>query len=251
MGSDVHSIGRHNLDTSSLEALAKDISNRFRANVVYGVDDIFEFDWDGFPRASCFQYWVFGRVEYPNAEKTLLLTDQYYSYHIVQSRYGDEGYKLPYFVQDDYNKSEFDEALNNVCFELKEEYPEKDDYGTIYNDTFHNWYNYFNSRWYSFCEAFTKEDKNQYLPSYVTEYRREVMSFFKKIGGAETFYFNDQGATQYMVETFYDWQTILKEIETNFKETTLYISDFMKYKKLLPKHEYPLAFYDDFADLRK
>ncbi len=49
MGSDVHSVGRHNLDTSSLESLARDISNRFKANVKYGVDDTFYFDWDGFP----------------------------------------------------------------------------------------------------------------------------------------------------------------------------------------------------------
>ena len=239
------------MDASSLEVLAKDVAKSFKANVKYGVDDIFDFDWDGFPRAAYFQYWVLGRVEYPDAEKTLLLTDQYYLYHIVQSRYGDDAYKLPYFAENDSNKAEFDEALNNVCFELEEEYPEKDNYGTIYNDTFHNWYNYFNSRWYSFCKAFIKEDDNEYILSYVSEYRCEVMSFFEKIGGTETFYFNDQGSTQYMVETYYNWQTILKEIETNFKDTTLYISDFMKYKKLLPRNEYPLAFYDDFADLKK
>ena len=251
MGRDVHSVGRHNLDTSSLEALAKDLSNRFKANVVFGVDDSFNFDWDGFPRNPSYQYWEFGRVEYPDAEKTLWLTDQYYLYHIVQSRYGDEGYKLPSFTEDDFNKSEFDEALYNVCFELHEENPTYDDYGIIYNDTFHNWYNPFIERWWSFCCAFTEEDDKGGLLSSVTNYRCEVMSFFGKIGGAETFYFDDQGSTQYMCETYYDWQNILKEIETNFKDTTFYISDFMKSKKLLPKHEYPLAFYDDFADLRK
>ena len=91
MGRDVHSVGRHNLDTSSLEALAKDLSNRFKANVVYGADDFFFFDWDGFLRGATGEDWVFGRIDYPDAEKTLWLTDQYYVHHIVQSRYGDEG----------------------------------------------------------------------------------------------------------------------------------------------------------------
>lgn len=35
MGHDVHTIGKHSLNTSSIESLAKDISERLKANVEY------------------------------------------------------------------------------------------------------------------------------------------------------------------------------------------------------------------------
>lgn len=37
MGADVYTVGRHNLDTNSLESLAKDLSDRFKVNIQYGI----------------------------------------------------------------------------------------------------------------------------------------------------------------------------------------------------------------------
>lgn len=254
MGHDVHNIGSHNLNTSSLEALAKDLSNRFKANIEYGVYDTFPFDWDGFHREASFDYWVFGKIEYPNAEKTLWLTDEFYLHHIVHGRYGNNAYRLPYFTEYNSHKYELHDAINNVCFELRDNYAD-DEYGTIFNDVFRDFQDYFYSRWWSFCRTFTEEnfygnDWENIYHTGVYEYRKKVMDFFQKIGGSEVFYFDDQGESQYLTETYYDWETIRKEVEIGFKETTLHISEFMKEKKLLPKGKYPKAFYDDFADLK-
>jgi len=250
MGHDVHTIGRHNLDTSSIDALAKDISLRLKVNVEFGVFDKFSFDWDGFFREPSYEYWAFGKINHPKAEKTLWLTDEFYAYHIVWGRYNENAWQLPYFTQYESHKYELEEAVNNVCFELRDN-AEDEDYGTFFNDTFHNWYNYFYNRWWSFCRAFVENENQEICFSNVINHRKKTMDFFNLIGGSETFYFDDQGASQYLTETYYDWNSILNEVDKNFKDSTLNISEFMKHKNLLSKDNYPLAFYDDFADLRK
>lgn len=254
MGHDVNNIGRHNLNTSSLEALAKDLSIRFKSNIEYGIYDTFWFDWDGFPREPSYNYWIFGKIEHPNAEKTLWLTDEFYPYHIIYGRYGNNTFKLPYFTESDYH-NELIEAIDNVCFELRDN-ADDDEYGTIFNDVFYDFHNYFNNRWWGFCRSFTNDNNFMNIRSwddiYYTEmynYRKIVMQFYRQIGGNEVFYFDDQGKTQYLANGFHDWKTILKEVAENFKETTLNISEFMKNKILLPKDTFYLAFYDDFLDL--
>lgn len=249
MGHDVHTIGRHKLNTSSLKALAKDISKHLCVNVEYGVYDTFCFDWDGFFREPSYKYWVFGTINNQEASKTLWLSDEFYSYHIVWSRYGEMALDLPYFTQDDSNELELKEAVNNSCFELTTK--GKDEmYGYFFNDTFNNWYNYFNNRWWCFCRAFMKNNDQEVCFSDVVIFRKETMEFFELIGGSEAFYFDDQGASQYLTEVYYDWNRIVSEVEKNFKDTTLNISQFMKHKKLLEEDDCPLVFYDDFKDLK-
>lgn len=256
MGHDVHNIGRHKLDTSSLVALAKDLALRFKAHIEYGVYDTFWFDWDGFPREASYAYWVFGKIEYPGAQKTLWLTDEYYQHHIVYGRYGNDAYKLPYFNSDKFYQQELKDTINNLCFELRDN-ANNNEYGTIYNDVFHDFYNYFYSRWGSFCRSFTNDynlmDIRTWDDIYYTEmykYRKQVMQFFRQIGGSEVFYFDDQGESQILTDVYYDWKTILKIVAENFKDTTLHISEFMKNKHLLPKDTFYLAYYDDFTDLQ-
>lgn len=253
MGHDVHTIGKHNLDTSGIEALAKDISHRLNVNVEYGVYDTFWFDWDGFFREPSYKYWVFGKVTYPKAEKTLWLTDEFYTYHIVWERYGENAWLLPHFIEDKFNELELRDAINNVCFELRDN-AESKDYVTFFNDTFHDRYNFLYNRWWGLCRTLTGEstwlkDWDDIYTSEFYKFRKEVRQFIKAFGANEVFYFDDQGETQYLTAMYYDWETILKEVEVHFKMTTLNVPDFMLKKEYLARDNYPLAFYDDFSDL--
>jgi len=248
MGHAVHNIGQHNLDISSFEALAKDLSQRFQANVEYGAFDDFYFDWDGFFREPSYEFWQFGKVYYPGSQLNLMLIDQYYLYHFVYLRYGEDTYQLPCFVEDDLSMRELLKALNNVCYEFRD-FENDIQYGIIFNDTFHDWYDSFSMKWYSFCRAFTEEDNDEYFLSEVMVYRRQVKAFFEKVGGTEAYYFDDQGESHYLTHDYYEWAGIKDEVKRNFKETTLNISEFLKDKRPFPKGEYPLAFFDDFGDL--
>lgn len=249
MGHDLSTIGHHHLDTSSLEALAKDLSIRLQANVEYGIFDMFPFDWDGFHREPSYENWIFGKIEFPNSETTLLVIDLFFMHHINYNIYGDDAFNLPYFREYKSNIEELKEAIGNVCFEIKNQ-TINDDYGIIFNDSFINYYNYFDWRWWTFCRAFTLEDDDDYLLDYVNLFRSDVLNFVQKLGIKEVFHFDDQGDSQYLAENYYNWQTILEEVDSHFKETTLNISQFMKHKNRLPFDQFPLAFYDDFADLK-
>lgn len=255
MGHDVSTIGNHKLDTSSIENLAKDLSVRFEANVEYGIYDDVWFDWDGFEREASHEFTFFGTIIYPGATKTLKLFDKFFQHHIVINRYGKLASRLPYFSKYKHNLVELEDAIDSVCFEIYD-YDNGIDYGTIYNNIFWDFLNHFDARWWSFCRAFTVlngvyEHKiwNEIYESTMFQYRKDIRALFMKIGGTEVVYVDDQGKSQYISETYMDWEMIVKELDDNFKDTCLNVSEFMKKKRLLPENEYPLAFYDDFADL--
>jgi hypothetical protein len=246
MGSNVRIIGRHNLDISSLESLAKDLSSRFKANVKYGIYDDVGFNLNGMDRNPKFHHSIFGTAKYSHAKKNLILTNEFYHHHLVLDRYGDDAYNLPYFVE---NKEQLDEAKENKCYELLDEVTDED-YGTIFNDTFHNWYNYFEHRWIGLYSPFIEKPFYRSTIKEVNSFRYKVMSFFEKIGGAEAYYFDDQGESQYLIETLYNWQNIVKEVETNLQNPVVRLSEFMNNRKLYAEDVYIAAFYDDFADLK-
>jgi hypothetical protein len=246
MGHDVHIIGRHQLDTSSIGSLARDLSSRFHTGVTFGYYDIFDFGLEGDDRTPPFQYVALGKIEHPNADRSLWLTDEFYLLHMLIEKYGNQVYDLSWLKQHGYVKSEIDEAINSVCFELRDNTNDVD-YGTIYNDTFHDFYNYYHNRWWSFCKAFTENNDGVFL-EYVNSFRKKVKAFFEKIGGSEVVYLDDQGPTQHWVHSNNNWHTIQSGLKKEFKASTLHIPNFMKQKKRLPSGQYPLAFYDDFSD---
>lgn len=249
MGHDLRIISQHKLDTSSLEKLAGDLSTRLHVNIDYGYFDELGCTLDGESREATKKRVVCGKIEYPGGEKTLMLDDQYHQLRQLIRRYGGRISELPYFKKDDYYQSDIREALQTDCFEL---YDEAEDvyYAKIYTDVFDNWYNCFYSRWWSFCRAFTEYDKEGYLLAYVTSFRKEVKSFLEKVGCAEAFYFDDQGESAQFTYDYYPWETIRAEVEANYKESTLQISDFMKQVKRRPIGDFPFVFYDDFEDLK-
>lgn len=74
MGHDVYNVRRHNLNTSSIEGLAEDLSKRLKANVEYGYYDTFFFDWDGFYREASYNFLKFGVIKFPGAHTERFLT---------------------------------------------------------------------------------------------------------------------------------------------------------------------------------
>lgn len=250
MGHDVSTIGNHKLNISNIEALAEDLSKRFKSNVEYGYYHQYWFDINGNEIEPSYENVVLGKISFaPSSNQTIWLSDEYYQIHQIINKHGDSYIKLPCFAESDSLKLEFESAIKGVSFELRD--VENDiDYGTIYNDTFRNSLHSFDSRWWSFCKAFMEQSDIWSVGfNAVNYYRKQILNLFATIGGDKVVHLDDQGDTQYLTYGDYNWQEILNELNAEFKETTLNISEFMKHKKLLPKDKYPLAFYDDFNDL--
>ncbi len=252
MGWDVSTRGTHQLDVSGLEVLAQDLSQRLQANVVYGVFDKFYFDWDGFWREPSYEYWIFGRVEFSGAKKTLMLCDEFYAYHIVYSKYGELAYELPVFR--DYDRQQLKDSIGSVCYELRDK-DSGEDYATIYNDVFDDWYDHYGPRWFCFCACFTSQqygglyEWDEVYNTSMYEFRKNVRDFYKKIGGTEVYYLADQGRLQHLACEYYNMDDLRREIKEYMEEGLLNVSSFMKKKELLSSDEGVLGFFDDFDDL--
>ncbi len=249
MGHDVRAIGNHKLDISNLKALAKDLSKRLSAHVEYGYNQYFWLDIDGNEIEPSYDNIIFGRIEHPASNQTIWLSDELYQMHEIIAKHGERFMELPCFKDGSFLKLEFDRALKGVDYEIRD-IENEIDYGTIFNDTFHGFNSHYCERWWGFCRTFMEPDS--YLQGNmdaVIKYRKQIMELQKIMGGTEVVYLDDQGETQYLNEGDYNWQDILNELNTIFKETTINVSEFMKHKNRLPKDVYPLAFYDDFKDL--
>lgn len=251
MGHDVYNVRRHNLNTSSIEGLAEDLSKRLKANVEYGYYDTFFFDWDGFYREASYNLLKFGVIKFPGAHTTLRISDENYFYHIIYSKYGEDAFILN-CLSNENERIELLDSIDSVKYELFEchEFNQKA-IGKIFNDTFHDHYTCFNGRWSGFCIAFTEEDKNGYFIDQVIKFRHEIHNFYKIIGVTETFYFNDQGESAYLTYSYYNWSDLKNEVELFFRDATLHIPNFMKYRNLMPINLFPFVFYDDFSDFEK
>lgn len=69
MGQDVFAQGNHKLDISSIEALANDVSKRFRANVGYGYYDQYWWDINGIEIEPSYEHIEFGYIPFANAKE--------------------------------------------------------------------------------------------------------------------------------------------------------------------------------------
>ena len=166
-------------------------------------------------------------VQYPNAEITLTLTDELYFYKIVLARYGNDAFKLPFCADNEWETEKLMMAQNNeVEFELRDNNNNKW-YGTMYKDVISDFYNIYCPRWSSCCRPFTKERDDFYRTVFYNKYfRQEVFDFFQKTGGSEAYYVDDQGESCGIMDKT-KWDDIVNEINTNFKATTLKLSEYM------------------------
>lgn len=248
MGHDVCHIGKHNLNTNSLEELASDLSNRFQVSVEYGYQDMDSFDFVKGEFINTFDFFTLGKVEFPDSDVKLFLQDEFLQKKLIYQQYGEDLFSLPNFNQMHVDVSEFREAISNQCFELHDFNNDKS-WGSIFNDSFKCNYYHWGPRWWSFCRVFTIE--HHYYSNFdsINEYRTQLLNFFNKVGCQGVIHCDDQGSDQDLSFNIYSWNDLLSEIENRFGDKVLNVSQFMNEKKLREINGFPPIFYDDFTDL--
>ncbi|HSH51566.1 MAG TPA: hypothetical protein VK982_07570 [Bacteroidales bacterium] len=247
MGHDIVGIGKHNLNTNSNEELALDLSKRFKVNVEYGYQDNDKFDIKTGESISTYRLVKLGRIDYPKAKTTVVLMDEYYQLHQYYNQYGNDVYQLHGIEKNEFLKEMIEHSLGKIYYQFFDPVDENY-YCTIYNNTQECGTLYF-GRWWELCWQFTDKNNDEEIKRF-NEYRKSLMEFQKIVGGNDVVYLDDQGATEYLTFGDYLWEGILNELKTKFNKTTLNISEFISKEKFTPLKDYPLAFYDDFKDLK-
>lgn len=262
MGRDVTALSRHNLDVSSIEALAKDISNRIQYNVEYGYWAYEDYSkMLNIPYQSDFT--VLGTAIFnPNRDTIYRLIDDKYQDRELLARYGDELFSMKNYIfssEEILKQEEIDELKEEILqYNIDLTSPITDnDFCTIGKHLLINNFDYY-SRWWDFCSVIIEED---YLDNslHFLKYRKKMMFYSKLFGGDKIFYIDDQ--SNYLKgigqgdELDYTWDELEKIIYERVNNEVVSISEVMldyRVKDTLAlNREFPLAFIDDFKDLPK
>lgn len=251
-------LANHSLDTSSLENLALDLSNRLQMNINYCYIDTCEMNPDKTSRNPSYNEIVLGRVGNYKSDKTYTLTEHQYELKKIA---------LQILGKDNLEKNESDDALT---IELKDSFKEVEYdleylaphyeklYFTIHKKTMEVWYED-SLYWRSFCENVTFNTDEDYS-IFINKWRNRNREWIVKLRGSSMFVCCNEAESFTVLEkgiTDSWWSTKKFTLET-FKEKLLPISKhFQSHFYLSQKsgfyyeteHELPLAFFDDFKDL--
>lgn len=260
MGRDVVSLSRHNLDVSSFETLAKDISNRIQFNIEYGYWANENYSkmlntpcQDGFTKLG-------SEIFNPNRDTIYRLCDENYQEKLLYEKYGDELFSMKEYNYGDeisLTQSEIEELKSEIYiinFELCSEIT-----GTVFciigENFLRNKFDYFLG-WWGFCGTLIDECYDYHIPDFI-KYRKNMMRYCKLFGGNKIYYLDDQ--SDYLKgigqgdEFEYYWIELIKEIYKRANNDVVSISKIILNhnfkRKLAFNKEFPLVFFDDFKDL--
>ena len=248
MGHDIVTIGRHTLNTSDIHSLASELGQRMQANIMFGYPDDYSYYSDITVKPT-YASIALGTIETPGAAATYDL--QQYNYQLQQyyKEHGDKLFEEQFFKENGSMVQSVKQELAEINFELHLNNKEGS-YAYIYKDTVDIIFFYYN-RWGSICKLFTTENNFDTDFKGFNTFRKNLQSAINKFGSDEMVYLDDQGETGQFIYGDYTWQQIQEELATKFAGQVLNISAFMKDKKPRKAGDYPLAFYDDFSDLKK
>ncbi len=263
MGHDISPIGNHNLNTANLQVLAEDLSARLDINIEYGYVGIEPFfkllDQDLTKRII-----IIGTIIRDENFKTFRLLDDNYQDKELYEKFGDKwfdnpdwGYQGGKTPKSDWIAAKKREILSpnfglNILSDIDT------DSLCIHKECYSNYIPYF-SRWWTFCRTFV-EDNFQYgdsLPA-LLGFRTELMRYTALLGGDKMYYLDDQSKELRGVgqggEGDLNWSEleayILDKTAPLMLNVSLFMTDTNYRDAFIAQKEYPLSFYDDFADIK-
>ncbi|MFY7740705.1 MAG: hypothetical protein ACOVQC_09325 [Flavobacterium sp.] len=261
MGRDLVPIARHNLDVSSFEALAKDISNRMQFNIEYGYyDSEKNCELLGIPFVEEF---ISLGIAYFNKERDTIyrLIDFSYQEKLCYEKYGDALFSMAIYNYSDeevfHSQEEIEEKkwiLSELSYDLQ--YTSNgNSLAEIGREVINLDFEYF-SRWSFFYNIVIYENYEEHIADF-NKFRRNMMRFCELFGGDKIYYIDDQNRLLKGIgqsdELLYSWnelEIILKERLSDFIISIPKMMTDKYYKRSFQTcKNYDLGFVDDFSDL--
>ena len=265
MGHDIVPIGNHQLDVTNIEKLARDIFKRLHINIEYGYFGRKEhFELLGEAREN--DWVVLGKLTTNKSDKYYKLIDEKYQEKQLISKFGtDIVYDFRFWSsilqKGDDTKSLGDSVLDEVVYAtyaLEYEWLDEFHYLNIYDEHFENLFTYY-GRWWYFCRFFLEKRYNDdYDLESFNKYRKDLLDISYKLGGDKLLFLDDQSEVLTGVgggeEYRYTWQALQDFVFEKTEPLCINIPNFLENKAyrstFYQKKAYPLAFVDDFSDLK-
>ncbi len=159
MGHDIVPIGNHKLNTSSLEKLAEDLSNRININIKYGYWGETEY-FELLNEKGNDDLIILGEINKHKSFETYILVDEKYMIKKLYRKYGDKLFKIPKLLYYLKNKTSNEDIIIQIKKEIALpnfdlELINGNKYLNINKEHYSNNIPYF-LRWFSFCDIFTE-----------------------------------------------------------------------------------------------
>ncbi len=269
MGIEVETISNHNLDTSNIKALAKDLSNRLNVNIEYGYFNSPSYNKFLKLADNSTSEVVLGEIIIDKKLPKLFLEDNRYQVKELYKRFGMDIFKEPEIVNSFITRFSVDEViqihkeyLSSEHYSL--EWPSKTQYyiyyAVIYDQVVLYGTDYYAS-WFMLEDILTSwsfEDDCEF--GSILEFRKEVHKITNLFGGTHAYYFRDDLEPQHIgssVEDIeLDWQLFEKTIENMWDKKSRFI-DLPEYfiseeyrNHIHDNYFWNLIIKDDFRDLK-
>lgn len=247
MGKDIQAFHGHTLDTSSIEALAHDISKRLEINVSYG----FQNNGD-LAELTGYQGWdkvALGTVMHKPKTSHYWLLDEHYIDKLLFNKYGNELINQPTFKKYGSTNAcgpEWIKSIHTVNYQLESE---SGNYWMHILKHVISSDEYYYGRWFQLCravcEGFYLDNDYKKENDYLSEYRRDVLNLAKSLGGNEVIYTYDPICDEYeeqAAEEELTWDQFTKYIDSKIGSYVYDIPAIFTNKRvselLKKKHEY-------------
>lgn len=254
MGHDVNIIGKHRLNTESVEALANDLSDKLGANIVYGYHEVFQWEiCDNTKELNLSDGsgdWVeLGRVISHPGEMDIQIRDYYYQARLISQAVSSKSLNI--ISPNDSLIEELNNAENWFDIERLKEDGSRVELSYVFKDLF-SMYGDPGGRWSGFVHRLGQREPGP-EPHSINCFRNEVKSFADKLGCDSVYYIDDQGPAM-EVEYTGLWDDVVSKLKSISDENPE--MEIISIPELLLNVDYggPLnysdTYYDDFSDLK-
>lgn len=219
MGVDICSMGNHNLDTSNIEIVARQLSEIFKINIKLGYQIPYDFDEKGMVyNDSNYELKIIDEIVFSEGSEWFLLVDELHFASILLEKYSDEYVsKINDSELDDWEKSNLLNLVSAFKSDLKkyELFEQREGDSELYDmysiDIMKDYLSISIDdpfRWYGFVENLKSPDYTSFFRHYI----QKVREYYQKVGGTEIIYFPDQGTSQLIWDRYEDslWKEIKK-----------------------------------------
>ncbi len=229
MGWDIISVGQHNLNTSSIKNLAKDLSERLDVNIIYGSFEVATYCKKTHTLIVDFKrgFVEFGRfIRNDDSDRIYHLVDDSHSHKEILN--GVKNLQtLNIDIKGDYYSGKT-AILKEILDNFHRDYVKCELYATDTNIL--NLYEIFSVdilkdtvlvdikepfRWFGFLDIFKKEIE-EHRKKYFFEYRKQLKRLYTSLGANQIVFFADQGIGEWILDKVweYNWNDLKEYIQS-------------------------------------
>jgi|GEM_PF-1889656 len=244
-------IAPHRLDVSSVTVLGKDIAQRLNVNINCYANDEYNINAEMKGNYPWYEKINLGSIILDTSLPNWFLREEFYNIKKYFRKYGDDLFDHPYFQLHPMMVNSFAEVKDVIWYQLysgmKSDYRQGQIFSNLWECDFYNFFG-----WNNFYKAFEKGCNIENLNNLIA-FRKKLYSTVGVFGGDKVVYFNDERDSEcfiYSAMGAQNWEDFINDVKDCFGNKMYNIAELIQKNIFFENNGAPLAFFDDFSDLK-